>query len=213
MNAEFPRQSRFYQRVGLPTLRVLLWPCITFWGPIRSSGSYRVPRTGGLLILANHIADVDPPYLQLGCPRATHFMAKSELFAIPVLGSCMKWCGSFPVKRGEPDRAALRYAISLLDQGEALAVFPEGEASETGELLPLKPGIALIARQTGVPIICCGIKGTNRILPYGSLIPRPSFRCARLNWGEPHAFTKANSPEEILAWAEGQLRSLTDQER
>jgi 1-acyl-sn-glycerol-3-phosphate acyltransferase len=213
MQAAFPRQSRFYQRIGLPVWRVLLWPLTVFWGAIRSSGRYRIPRKGGLLILANHISDADPPYLQLACPRATHFMAKSELFAIPVIAPCIERCGAFPVKQGEPDRGALRHAISLLEQGEAVAVFPEGEASETGELLPLKPGIAMIARQTGVPVICCGIRGTNRIIPYRALIPRPSFRCARFDWGEVRAFTKANTTEEILAWAEGQLRSLTDQER
>ena len=120
--------------------------------------------------MANHIADVDPPYLQLACPRPFHGMGKSELFEIKVLGACMRFCGAFPVKRGEPDRASLRHAISLLEDGEALAIFPEGEASETGELLPLKPGIAFIARHTGVPVICCGIRGTNRVLPYGKLI-------------------------------------------
>ena len=211
MEEELPRQTRRYQRFILPLLRVALFPLITLWGPIRRSGAYRVPRQGGLLILANHISDIDPPYLQLGCPRPCHFMAKSDLFPIPILGAAMRMCGAFPVKRGEPDRASLRHAITLLEEGEALAVFPEGEASEFGELLPLKPGIALIARQTGVPVICCGIRGTRGIIPYRSLIPRPSFRRVRMNWGEPRAFTKADSTESILAWAEGQLRELTGQ--
>jgi 1-acyl-sn-glycerol-3-phosphate acyltransferase len=165
-----------------------------------------------VLILANHIADVDPPYLQLACPRSFHGMGKSELFEIKVLGACMRFCGAFPVKRGEPDRASLRHGIKLLEDGEALAIFPEGESSETGELLPLKPGIAFIARHTGVPVICCGIRGTNRILPYGKLIPRPSFRIARFDWGEVRSFSKDDTAEDVLGWVEGQLRSLTEQD-
>src|SRR5512145_2875418 len=110
MAAEFPRQSRAYQALVLPVLRIVLWPFFALLGPLRVKGRYRVPRKGGVLVLANHISDSDPPFLQLACPRAIHFMAKSELFSIRVLGPVIRFFGGFPVKRGEPDRASLRYA-------------------------------------------------------------------------------------------------------
>jgi 1-acyl-sn-glycerol-3-phosphate acyltransferase len=212
MPAEFARQSLVFQRFTLPLLRVIAWPLFTFWGPLRTTGAYRVPKKGGVLVLANHISDCDPPYLQLACPRATHFMAKSELFSVPILAPVIRFFGGFPVKRGEPDRTSLRYAIGLLEEGEAVAIFPEGEASETGELLPLKPGVAMIARHSGVPVICCGIRGTNRVIPYRSLVPRPSFHRVEAVWGEPRTFSKESTTEEVLAWVEGQFRSLTGQE-
>lgn len=180
-----------------------------FLGPIRQRGSYRVPKSGGVLILANHLADVDPIIVQVACPRPIHFMAKSELFAMPVLGSILRQFKAFPVKRGEPDRGSIKRAIQLLRMGEVVCVFPEGQLSEDGELQELKPGIALLARMAECEVICCGLRDTNRVMPYGSIIPRPSFRQLWATWGEPHRFAKDTEADQIVGWAEGQLRGLT----
>lgn len=162
------------------------------------------------MILANHRADVDPAVVQIACSRAIHFMAKSELFEMPVLKIFMRMYQAFPVKRGEPDRASMRRAIDLLKLGEAVGVFPEGQLTETGELQPLKPGIALIVRQSGAPVLCCGLRNTEKVMPYGRVIPRFSWTRVEVQWGEVHQFGKEATTEEILAWAEGQLRELTD---
>jgi 1-acyl-sn-glycerol-3-phosphate acyltransferase len=162
-----------------------------------------------VLILANHLADVDPIAVQVGCPRAIHFMAKSELFEMPVLGGVIRWFQAFPVKRGEPDRASMRHAIDLLKMGEVVCVFPEGQLSEDGELQELKPGIALIVRQASVPVICCGIRNTNKVMPYGKTTPRISWSRVYVEWGEVKEFTKGSTTEEILEWADGQLKELT----
>lgn len=192
--------------IGRAVARALFW----ILGPIRSRGAYRIPRDGPLLILANHRADVDPAVVQIACPRAIHFMAKSELFEMPVLRVFMRMYQAFPVKRGEPDRASMRRAIDLLKLGEAVGVFPEGQLTETGELQPLKPGIALIVRQSGAPVLCCGLRNTEKVMPYGRVIPRFSWTRVEVQWGEVHQFGKEATTEEILAWAEGQLRELTD---
>ncbi len=193
----------------MPLLRALVWLPLQLLGPMKVRGAYRVPSQGGVLILGNHIADLDPPVVQYGCKRPLHFMAKSELFAIPVVGSMLRLWKAFPVKRGEPDRVALRRAADLLKAGEAVSIFPEGQLSEDGELQPLKPGIALIIRMAQCPVICCGIKGTNLILPYGKVLPRPAFKTVELIWGEPHTFAQNATTEEIMIWVEGQLRLLT----
>ncbi len=177
-------------------------------GPIRQRGKRRVPETGGVLILANHLADVDPIVVQTTCPRPIHFMAKSELFEMPVLGSIIRIFRAFPVKRGEPDRSSIKRAVQLLRMGEVVCVFPEGQLSEDGQLQELKPGIALLARMAECEVICCGLKNTNRIMPYGSLIPRPSFRSTWAQWGEPVQFEKGAEADEIVGWAEKQLREL-----
>jgi 1-acyl-sn-glycerol-3-phosphate acyltransferase len=135
-------------------------------------------------------------------------MAKSELFDIKVLGKMIRM-NAFPVKRGEPDRAALKHAIKLLQMGEPVCIFPEGQLSETGELQELKPGVALIARSAGVPVICVGLKNTNKMLPYGTLLPRPGFTWMEATWGEPRTFDKSTETEEFLTWVSGQLRELT----
>ncbi len=211
MDRKVELQSPLFRRFGLPFWKFVAWILLFLCGPLRATGKYRVPRKGGLLILSNHLADVDPIVVQVACPRPVYFMAKSELFEMRFLGKMIRWFRAFPVKRGEPDRKALRKAVDYLRAGEAVCVFPEGELSESGELMELKAGVALIARMAGVPVICMGIRNTNRMLPYGSLIPRPAFRTLHAQWGEPRAFGKEIEAEHFLAWAEGQLRELTGQ--
>ena len=204
-------QDPLFTRFGLPFWKFVAAVLLFLLGPVVVRGKYRVPRKGGLLILSNHLADVDPAIIQVACPRPVYFMAKSELFEMRFVGRFIRWFRAFPVKRGEPDRESLRKAIDLSKAGQAVCVFPEGELSESAELQPLKAGVALIARMAGVDVICVGIRGSNRILPYGSLIPRPAFRMVNVEWGEPRHFGKETSAEDFLAWADAQLRLLTAQ--
>jgi len=204
-------QSPFFNRIALPIIRFSVGLLFLLIGPLRVTGKYRVPKTGGVLILSNHLADLDPPVVHICCPRTIYFMSKSELSEMPVLGRILRWFRTFSVKRGEPDRNAIRVAVAYLKAGQAVGVFPEGELSETGELLPLKSGMALIARMAEVPVICCGLKGTNKMLPYGRLLPKPAFGGVTVNWGEARRFDRHASADEIMAWAEGQFRELTDQ--
>ncbi len=209
--AELARMTPFQRRVCLPLGRGISWLVLTLLGPIRVRGQYRIPQNSGLLILANHLADIDPILVQAACRRPIHFMGKSELFDMPVIGRVVKAFGGFPVKRGEPDRAALKLAAQLIKDGEVVAVFPEGELSEHCELLPLKSGIALITRLApGIPVICCGIQNSHLVMPYGKLLPRPAFKTIEVTWGEPRTFSKSSTTEEILGWATQQLLELTN---
>jgi 1-acyl-sn-glycerol-3-phosphate acyltransferase len=202
--------TRFHRWVIFPFGRLISRIVMTVLGLPRIRGAYRVPKKGGVLILPNHRADVDPMLVQISCPRNIRFVAKSELFDIRVLGPILRLIGSFPIKRGEPDRGALRLAINLLKVGEAVCIFPEGQLTEDGELQPIKPGIALIIRSAQTPVICLGLKNTDKVMPYGTLTPRISSRRLEAMWGEPREFGKEVPAEEILAWVAGQLRELTD---
>lgn len=199
-------------RVMYPVLKAFVRGLMLVLGPLRVRGRARVPVSGGLLILANHIADIDPPVVQIACGRRIHFMAKSELFSIPVLGVLIRWFHAFPVRRGEPDRAAIKHAISLLHAGEAVCIFPEGELSESGRLQPLLPGAALIVRKAGVPVVCCGLRNTNRVMPYRRVVPRPGFCFTYAEWGEARTFDPDASADEVIGWATQELRRLTLQD-
>lgn len=177
------------------------------FGPLRVSGKENIPREGPLLIIANHLADVDPFAILATSPRIIRFLAKSELFEMGFVGTAMRGWGNIPVRRGEADRGALKEAAAALNAGEAVGIFPEGELSESSTLQPLKGGVALVARMAPCAVICVGLSGTERILPYGSLVPRPSFRRVRVAWGEPRQFDK-DSSGEMMAWAETELRRL-----
>lgn len=215
MNASLDPRERhgWFLRHCHPLVVVLLWPLMFVLGPIRVIGRYRVPKSGGLLILSNHLADMDPVVIWYASRRPIHFMAKSELFEMRILGRLIRLFKAFPVKRGEPDRQAIKHAVRLLKAGECVAVFPEGQLSEDGRLQPILPGVGLIAKMAGVPILCCGLEGTQRMMPYGTTIPRPAFGGVRVNWGEVKEFLGEVDVDDIAEWTESQLRMLTDQER
>src|SRR5579885_640950 len=165
---EIERYSRAFYLFQFPVVKGFAWLVMFLLGRIKSVGKKNIPRDGGLLILCNHRSDCDPVAVQVVCPRPIRFMAKSELFEMAFVKNVLRWMKSFPVKRGEPDKSAIKLAIETLKADECVCVFPEGQLTETGELQELKPGIALIVRMAGVPVICCGLRNTERVVPYGS---------------------------------------------
>ena len=148
----------------------------------RVRGLENIP-DGGAIIAPNHQSIWDIPLVALAlCGRRTHFMAKSELFRNPAFGWIIRTLLAFPVKRGAPDRAAIRYAIDLLKQGELVVIFPEGTRSKDGQLKDAEPGLALIVGKAEVPVIPVGITGTRRIFSKGCRFPQ-----VRVSFGEPIA--------------------------
>src|SRR6266480_3193257 len=91
----------------------------------RGSAGYgldRVPLEGGAVLAANHLSALDHPLIGIYCPRTIHYMAKAELIAMPVVGELLRWVGTFPVRRGEGDRDALREARRLVREGHVVGV-------------------------------------------------------------------------------------------
>lgn len=147
-------------------------------------GRENIPRSGGVLICANHVSYIDPPALGAGCPRRVHFMAKEPLFRIPILGFLIRRVGAFPVKTHSPDRAAIRTAVELLRKGECVAMFPEGTRNLTSQpLLPPEPGVGMIALMARVPIIPAALINTAKLLPPHSVFFR--FTRIKVVYGKP----------------------------
>ena len=193
-----------------PFGRALFWIVFTILGPFRVRGRYRIPKTGGLLIIANHLSDIDPIVAQLVCPRPIHFMAKRSLFEVKAIAGLMRICRAFPVDVNSPDRSALRYAVDLLRAGEVVCIFPEGQLSEDGELQELRAGVALIAKLAQPQVLCLGLTNTNRIMPYGKVTFRPAFGWVTVTWGDPRSFGAEMETDDFMDWATGQLRSLVE---
>lgn len=198
-----------YRWIAYPLTKLILAIGLFLLGPVKISGTRNVPRTGGLLVVANHLSDCDPAVLGHALPRPAHYMAKRELFGIPVLAWIIKTLQAFPVNRGSPDRAAVRNTVELLARGEAVVVFPEGQLSEDGTLQPLMPGVAMFVARSGAPVVCVGLKGTPRIIPYGRVWPRPAFGGVSVKFGVPRTFERGAPHSEILGWLSGQLEELT----
>jgi 1-acyl-sn-glycerol-3-phosphate acyltransferase len=136
-------------------------------------GMHHVPRSGGVLIVANHQSFLDPVCIGCQLPRPTSYFAKSELFENPHFGWLIRNLYAFPVRQGEGDISAVREAIKRLQAGSGLVIFPEGGRSATGELTPLEPGVGLIVRKSGVPLVPCVIEGSYAAWPKHRKLPRP----------------------------------------
>ena len=144
---------------------------------LKARGAEMLPRKGSLIVVCNHISEMDPPVLGSTIPRQTMFMAKHELFANRTGEFFMPRIGAFPVKREGVDTAALRTALEALEKGYILVVFPEGTRSNDGRPLPVKPGIGLLAVRSGVPVLPAFIWGTDH--PFAALLRRHSLGVGR----------------------------------
>lgn len=158
---------------------------VALLGGFRHEGRENVPKTGGVLITPNHISDADPPLVGIALPRSCYFMAKEELFQLPLIGPLIRLLHGFPVKRYTADRAALRTAEQLLERGEAVVIFPEGKLSEDGQLQEFLPGVLLVAQRASVPIVPTIIEGSDSLMPYGKLIPQHAHRRIIVRFGQP----------------------------
>ncbi len=131
-----------------------------------------MPKTGGVVVVSNHGSHLDPPILGHALGRPVAFMAKAELFKIPILSSIISACGAYPVRRGAGDREALRTASRRLVEGWATGVFLDGTRQENGRVNEPKAGAALLAARTGCPILPVAIVNSHKAFPKGSFLPR-----------------------------------------
>lgn len=123
----------------------------------------RLPQEGAVIIVSNHANLIDP--IIVGCcfERRVHFMAKQELFRIPVLRNVIKALGAYPVRRGTADRSAIDASFRILDAGGVVAMFPEGTRHRDGRIHPLRPGAALLAMRSKCRILPVIVEGSHRI--------------------------------------------------
>ena len=138
--------------------RLLLVPAAHLYGRFEVHGAGRLPSSGPALIVANHPSDIDPILVALPFPRTLRFMADAVQFDRPFVGWCIRRLGAFPVRRGAFAREALQTALELLDRGEVVAVFPEGDVYADG-LHEFEAGVAFLAEKSGAPVIPVAITG------------------------------------------------------
>ncbi len=153
---EWPRERLWLWRVGFPPVRAIVNAVV----PVHVEGREHLPTTGGYLLVSNHISWLDPPMLEFALEVPVRFMAKQEVFSMPVIGFVLRAIGNFPIRRGESDRRALETALRVLAAGQPVGFFPEGTRSKDGCLRRAKPGVAFLARRSGVPVVPVAVTGT-----------------------------------------------------
>ncbi len=140
-------------------LERLLRPLFTFVYRIEITGREHVPKSGPCVLAANHVSVMDGFFLALSVTRQVRFMAKAELYRVPVVKQILHAAGAFPVKRGADAGRAVTAGVALLEQGAVIGVFPEG-TSLPDQKRGYKRGAARLALASGAPLIPVGLIGT-----------------------------------------------------
>lgn len=134
------------------------------------AGAEHLP-AGPVIFMSNHQSNFDILSLLAALPRQIHWIAKKELFDIPVFGSSMRRGGYIPLDRGDGRKAlqSMDEAAATIHQGKSVVLFPEGTRTQDGNLLPFKRGGFILARKAAVPVIPVTINGSGRINPAGRI--------------------------------------------
>jgi 1-acyl-sn-glycerol-3-phosphate acyltransferase len=145
---------------------------------LRVYGADRVPPAGGAVVASNHISGTDPVVLGMASPRSIRYMAKIELWRVPVVRTLVPRTGTFPVDRGNPGREVIQNARAVLRSGHLLGIFVEGTRQSTDEIGAARTGAAMFAVLEGARIIPVCLIGTDHHR-------RNPFHRAALAWGTP----------------------------
>jgi len=154
-------------------------------------GGEHVPSAGPVLVAGNHRGFLDGPLVFLLLPRPTAVLAKSEIF-VGVWTRLWRRLDVIPVRRGAPDRAALRAGLHALQRGSALTVFPEGTRGQ-GRLESVTDGLAWLALRSGARVVPVSITGTDEAVPRGTWRPRLRSQVV-LRFGAPFAVEVPGDP-------------------
>jgi 1-acyl-sn-glycerol-3-phosphate acyltransferase len=135
------------------------------WFGVRTFGPFDQPMSGSVLVACNHVSSLDPPLVGSALPFQVSFIAKKELFSVPVLGPTIRRLQAIPIRRGTADYEALDRAVELLRAGTSVLMFPEGTRHEPGQLGQPRWGFGYVARQSGRPIVPMFLRGSRSRLP------------------------------------------------
>lgn len=165
--ARFPRSKGLAHRL---LRRPVRWLLRLLWR-VSWLGEQHVPHEGAVLLAPNHQSYLDPVLLGAGLRRPPSYLADPAYVDRPILGRLMRLFGAIPVGSRRGARG-LRRAREVLDAGEPLAVFPEGERTRDGGLLPFRTGVARLARLSGAPVVPVAIVGAYEVWPRHRARPR-----------------------------------------
>ncbi len=175
LSAEQPPESKAVLRANLlwRILRVPFWIFCHVWVRLTVAGDQHVDRTKGGLFLINHQSFLDPLFVGVFLGRPVSYLARDNLFRVPVLGSILRRTHVIPISREAARGGSIRVALEHLESGFLVGIFPEGTRSPDGDVHKFRPGFLALVRRTKQPIYPVGVFGANQIMPRGAWWIRP----------------------------------------
>ncbi|HZS15494.1 MAG TPA: lysophospholipid acyltransferase family protein [Candidatus Dormibacteraeota bacterium] len=156
-------------------------------------GLEKVPKSGPVLVVGNHIASLDPPLTGALIKRFdVYYMAKSEYFVKRWQRWLFKGYNAFPVVRHSADRTSLKQALSILRDGHVLMMYPEGTRSVDLQVHRPYAGAGFLARKSAAPIVPVAVWGSEGVLPKGASWPRHDSE-VHIRFGDPFLLPERNA--------------------
>ena len=202
---ETPVQSGDSHRIFWRCCWIPCWLWMTAWYRYRCFGARNIPRTGGVLFVANHQSFFDPIVIGLGTfHRPFRAMARATLFDNPKFAWLIRSLGAIPVRQGAGDKAAIKACIDALKAGQMLLVFPEGARTLDGDVHEFAPGTMLLIKRARPMVVPVAVEGVFDVWRRGQSLPHPTG-ITYAQFGEPIPADKL-----VEMGAEAGLKHLRD---
>ena len=189
-------------------VKIILTPILRIAYRVRVEGREHLPRTGAVILAANHRSFLDSIFIPMIVSRRVTFVAKAEYFDDPKTAWFFRAVGQIPIRRegGSASEGALAAATDVLNDGGVFGIYPEGTRTRDGLLHKGKTGVARLALGTGAPIVPVGLVGTDECQPTDAKLPR-LFRKVTIRFGPPLSMAHyAGREHDRLV-----LRQITDE--
>jgi 1-acyl-sn-glycerol-3-phosphate acyltransferase len=148
----------------------------------------RVPLTGPVILAPNHASFMDPPLVGAGLRRQISYLAREDIFHVPILGRILRSWEVVPVDRDGGTGRGLKQILQRLELGGAIILFPEGTRSRLGDLNPARSGIGLVVIKSSAPVLPVRVFGTHDAFGPHQRLPRP--RRVTVKYGQPLWFAE-----------------------
>ena len=189
-------QNRFYQQLIYKLVsQIFVFPIYKFLFNGSLIGKENIPKKGSFIMVSNHGSLLDPPLLGHAVGRNISFMAKAELFKIPILGFVIRACGAYPVKRGIADKNTIKTACEKLSNNNSIGIFIDGTRQKNGRVNKPKQGAALLAFKNQKILLPVAIINSHKLIRFRLFIP--FFTKIVIKVGEAIQPPKSSSKEDL----------------
>ena len=189
-------KSRCFQRVTYQLVsKLFVFPLYKFLFKGELIGRDNIPKENSFIMVSNHGSLLDPPILGHAIGRNISFMAKEELFRIPVFGFIIRACGAYPVKRGTTDKSTIKTACDKLLNNNSIGIFIDGKRQKNGLVNKPKQGAALLSFKNQKLLLPVAIVNSHRLIRFRFCIP--FFSKIVIKVGKPVAPPKTSSKDDL----------------